>query len=632
MVRIISFISAIVFFCFTGKSQLSNVPQAFNYQAVARSSSGSILANANITVRININDGINPGFTAYQETHSAITNQFGLFTLKIGLGNPSIGIFSTINWATGNKYLLVEYDPNGGTNFLNMGATQLLSVPYALYAEKSGGISPPGPTGPQGNTGATGQNGLNGTTGATGPQGNTGASGATGLQGSTGIQGNTGATGQNGLDGATGVTGALGATGPQGITGATGAQGNTGATGQNGLNGTNGSTGATGPQGITGANGATGSQGSTGIQGNTGSTGQNGLSGATGATGPQGNTGAIGAQGNTGATGQNGLDGASGAIGTTGATGATGPQGNTGATGQDGIIGVTGITGPTGPGTICPSALNNYVAKFTSPTDLCNSLIYDNGNRIGIGTTNMNTFVDIVGGNTGVTTNLLTLRSNFVANNTGTGIRLINSTNNASNVGAEMVALTTVSANGRSELLFNVHGGGGGNGALLERVRIQGDGNVGIGYNAPLQRLAVNGNMQLDGALKGTVRYYATRNTASGTVSTNNVDYLILPGVAPGSTAGVYMLTFSWCGTDRVAVGTDVMSVDYSGDATTGNTLLTNQSFPKSYLTNNNNICNTYVCQVNIPASEIWTFKIKIQGATHRTELFNGFISAIRID
>lgn len=557
MVRIISFISAIVFFCFTGKSQLSNVPQAFNYQAVARSSSGSILANANITVRININDGINPGFTAYQETHSAITNQFGLFTLKIGLGNPSIGIFSTINWATGNKYLLVEYDPNGGTNFLNMGATQLLSVPYALYAEKSGGISPPGPTGPQGNTGATGQNGLNGT---------------------------------------------------------------------------NGSTGATGPQGITGANGATGSQGSTGIQGNTGSTGQNGLSGATGATGPQGNTGAIGAQGNTGATGQNGLDGASGAIGTTGATGATGPQGNTGATGQDGIIGVTGVTGPTGPGTICPSALNNYVAKFTSPTDLCNSLIYDNGNRIGIGTTNMNTFVDIVGGNTGVTTNLLTLRSNFVANNTGTGIRLINSTNNASNVGAEMVALTTVSANGRSELLFNVHGGGGGNGALLERVRIQGDGNVGIGYNAPLQRLAVNGNMQLDGALKGTVRYYATRNTASGTVSTNNVDYLILPGVAPGSTAGVYMLTFSWCGTDRVAVGTDVMSVDYSGDATTGNTLLTNQSFPKSYLTNNNNICNTYVCQVNIPASEIWTFKIKIQGATHRTELFNGFISAIRID
>ena len=49
-------------------------------------------------------------------------------------------------------------------------------------------------------------------------------------------------------------------------------------------------------------------------------------------------------------------------------------------------------------------------------------------------------------------------------------------------------------------------------------------------------------------------------------------------------------------------------------------------------ITNNNNICNTYVCQVNIPASEIWTFKIKIQGATHRTELFNGFISAIRID
>ena len=87
-------------------AQVSNVPQAVNYQAVARTATGSILGNANISVRMTINDGINPGFTAYQETHTAITNQFGLFTIKIGLGNPIIGVFSNINWATGNKYLL----------------------------------------------------------------------------------------------------------------------------------------------------------------------------------------------------------------------------------------------------------------------------------------------------------------------------------------------------------------------------------------------------------------------------------------------------------------------------------------------------------------------------------------------
>jgi hypothetical protein len=195
-----------------------------------------------------------------------------------------------------------------------------------------------------------------------------------------------------------------------------------------------------------------------------------------------------------------------------------------------------------------------------------------------------------------------------------------------------MIGLTTNSVNGRSELIFNVHGGGGLNGALLERVRIQGDGNVGIGYPAPAERLSVNGNMQLDGALKGTVRYYTSRNTASGTITANNTDYLTLTGVTPGATAGVYMVTFSWCGTDRVAIGTDIMSIDYSGDAGAGNTLLTDQSFPKGYLTNNVMVCNTYVCQVNIAANATWTFKIKIQGGTYRSELFNGFISALRID
>jgi hypothetical protein len=158
--------------------------------------------------------------------------------------------------------------------------------------------------------------------------------------------------------------------------------------------------------------------------------------------------------------------------------------------------------------------------------------------------------------------------------------------------------------------------------------------NVAVGTNNATEKLTVQGNMLLNGALKGSVRYYTSRNTASGTITANNTDYLTLTGVTPGATAGVYFVTFSWCGTDRVtALGaTDVMSVDYSGDAGAGNTLLTDQSFPKSYLTNDRMICNTYVCQVNVPANQTWTFKIKIQGGTHRSELFNGFISAIRVD
>jgi len=152
----------------------AQVPQAINYQAIARDASGNPLTNRNISLRLTINIGINPGFPVYQETQTAITNQFGLFTLKIGYGNPITGIFSGISWAGGNKYLLVELDQNGGTNYLNMGSSELVSVPYALYAETAGGTSATGPTGP------TGLQGNPGTTGATGAQGNTGNTGATG--------------------------------------------------------------------------------------------------------------------------------------------------------------------------------------------------------------------------------------------------------------------------------------------------------------------------------------------------------------------------------------------------------------------------------------------------------------------
>lgn len=276
---------------------------------------------------------------------------------------------------------------------------------------------------------------------------------------------------------------------------------------------------------LSGITGPTGSTGAQGLQGNQGATG---TTGATGLQGIQGNTGAAGV---TGATGPTGVTGASGSTGVTGATGTTGSSGTTGATG------ITGVTGPTGIGSICPNATINFVSKFSSATEICNSIIFDNGTNVGISTT------------------------------------------------------------------------------------------------TPAEKLSINGNMQLDGALRGTVRYYTSRNTASGTVTTST-DYLTLTGVTPGATAGVYQVTFSWCGTDRVTTigATDVMSVDYSGDATTGNTLLTNQSYPKAYLTNDQMICNTYVCQVNIPANQTWTFKIKIQGNQYRSELFSGYISAIRID
>lgn len=169
----------------------AQAPQSFSYQAVARNTSNALLSNQNIHIRFTVHNISANGTLVYQETQSTTTNQFGLFTLNVGTGSASIGNFSTINWANGAKYLQVEYDPTGGNNFVDMGATQLLSVPYALYANSAANGG--------GQIGATGATGATGAQGIAGTNGSNGATGATGATGAQGLRGNTGATGANGI-------------------------------------------------------------------------------------------------------------------------------------------------------------------------------------------------------------------------------------------------------------------------------------------------------------------------------------------------------------------------------------------------------------------------------------------------
>lgn len=140
----------------------AQVPQSMNYQAVARDVSGNILASQSVGVKFSIRQGSSTGTIIYSETHNPTTNQFGLFTVAIGQGAVVTGNFSTITWSTGNYWLQVQLDPAGGTSYSDIGTTQLLSVPYALYAEGSGTSGATGPTGPTGATGATGATGPTG--------------------------------------------------------------------------------------------------------------------------------------------------------------------------------------------------------------------------------------------------------------------------------------------------------------------------------------------------------------------------------------------------------------------------------------------------------------------------------------
>ncbi|MBL4668036.1 MAG: hypothetical protein JKY30_02080 [Flavobacteriales bacterium] len=229
-------------------------PEKMSYQAIIRDAGNALVTSTAVGMQISILQGSTNGTSVYAETHIPNTNINGLVSLEIGTGSTSDD-FSTIDWTNGPYFIKTETDPTGGTTYTITGTSQLMSVPYALYA-KTSGSSIPGPTGPTGATGAAstvpgpqGPAGLTGATGAAstvaGPQGPTGLTGATGAastvagpQGPTGLTGATGAASTvAGPQGPTGPTGATGAAstvaGPQGPVGPTGLTGATGASGGN---------------------------------------------------------------------------------------------------------------------------------------------------------------------------------------------------------------------------------------------------------------------------------------------------------------------------------------------------------------------------------------------------------------
>ncbi len=120
--------------------QISNaqVPQTFPYQAVARDSFGTPIPNQLMRIKVSILDSFSTGTVLYSESDTITTDDLGMFTLSIGDGPAETGTFASINWASAAKFLKIELDPQGGTSYLNMGTSQLLSVPFALHALSSG--------------------------------------------------------------------------------------------------------------------------------------------------------------------------------------------------------------------------------------------------------------------------------------------------------------------------------------------------------------------------------------------------------------------------------------------------------------------------------------------------------------
>ena len=130
-------LSILVFFLLLAFTATAQAPQAFKYQAVVRNATGQVLANQNVGLKIDLIQ-FN---TVYSETHAVTTNAFGLVNLNVGRGTAQFGQFNMIHWEQQPIFIQLSLDATGGSNYEIMGFSELLSVPYALYAANAAGSS-----------------------------------------------------------------------------------------------------------------------------------------------------------------------------------------------------------------------------------------------------------------------------------------------------------------------------------------------------------------------------------------------------------------------------------------------------------------------------------------------------------
>jgi len=126
---------------FLSLSSYAQAPQKMSYQAVLRNAGNALISNTPVAMRVSVLQGSASGTAVYVERHTLTTNINGLATFEIGTGTIISGSFATINWGSGQYFVKTETDPAGGTNYSISGTSQLLSVPYALYAKTVDGVS-----------------------------------------------------------------------------------------------------------------------------------------------------------------------------------------------------------------------------------------------------------------------------------------------------------------------------------------------------------------------------------------------------------------------------------------------------------------------------------------------------------
>ena len=154
MKKFFSLVSAVLL----SASLWAQAPQSFSYQAVIRGGNNVLVANKPVGMKISLLQGSEKGTAVYVETHKPTSNDNGLVSIAIGGGikDASSTAFASIDWSKGPYFVQTETDPTGDVNYTLITTSQLLSVPFALYAANS----QPGPKGEPGLQGPAGKDGI----------------------------------------------------------------------------------------------------------------------------------------------------------------------------------------------------------------------------------------------------------------------------------------------------------------------------------------------------------------------------------------------------------------------------------------------------------------------------------------
>ncbi|HOU73979.1 MAG TPA: hypothetical protein PLW22_04400 [Tenuifilum sp.] len=110
-------------------------PVGFSYQAVLRNSSGQVLANQNVTLRLSLTDASGTT-TYYSESHALQTTAQGVVSLTVGGGTVVSGTYSAVPWQGQEVRLRVEVSTDG-VNYSDMGSKAIQPVPYTIFSDSA---------------------------------------------------------------------------------------------------------------------------------------------------------------------------------------------------------------------------------------------------------------------------------------------------------------------------------------------------------------------------------------------------------------------------------------------------------------------------------------------------------------